>query len=33
MTTVYPTRRLPGGGEQRVENEDVASALLRFASG
>ena len=34
MATVHATRRLPdGSGEGRVENEDVASALVRFASG
>lgn len=34
MQTVYPTRPLPGGsGEGRVENEDCASALVRFRSG
>jgi predicted dehydrogenase len=33
MTTVYPTRRLADGSEERVENEDVASALVRFAGG
>jgi predicted dehydrogenase len=36
LTTTIPRRPLPGpraGGERQVENEDVAHALLRFASG
>jgi len=34
MQTVYPTRRkADGSGEAPVENEDCASALVRFASG
>jgi predicted dehydrogenase len=30
---VHETRPLPGGGRAAVENEDTATALLRFASG
>lgn len=36
LTTIVPQRPLPGhrsGGQRQVENEDVAHALLRFASG
>ncbi|MCR4267687.1 Gfo/Idh/MocA family protein [Nitratireductor sp. ZSWI3] len=34
MQTIHETRPLPdGSGRGRVENEDVASALVRFASG
>jgi predicted dehydrogenase len=34
MQIVHPTRPLPGGGGTgRVENEDIASALVRFAGG
>lgn len=34
MATVYETRPMPdGSGRGRVENEDVASALVRFACG
>lgn len=34
MDTIHATRRLAeGGGEAAVENEDVASALVRFANG
>ncbi|QYK43415.1 MAG: Gfo/Idh/MocA family oxidoreductase [Paracoccaceae bacterium] len=34
IETIHRTRPLPGGaGEAAVENEDAASALLRFASG
>jgi predicted dehydrogenase len=34
MATVHETRPLPdGSGRGRVENEDIASALVRFASG
>lgn len=29
-TLVHPIRKLPGGGERRVENEDHAAAMLRF---
>ena len=29
----YPTRPLPEGGEAPVENEDIASALVRFEAG
>lgn len=30
---IHPTRPLPGGGRAAVENEDTATAILRFASG
>lgn len=33
MQTVHETRPLPEGGRAEVENEDVASALLRFENG
>lgn len=34
MQTVYPTRPMPdGNGVGNVENEDIASALLRFENG
>ncbi|MCV6574724.1 MAG: Gfo/Idh/MocA family oxidoreductase [Cohaesibacter sp.] len=34
MQTVYPTRPMPdGNGVGKVENEDIASALLRFENG
>ncbi|MHB2263787.1 Gfo/Idh/MocA family protein [Aliihoeflea sp. PC F10.4] len=29
----YPTRPMPGGGDGPVENEDLASALVRFETG
>jgi predicted dehydrogenase len=32
-TLVHPVRRVPGGGERAVENEDHASAQVRFAGG
>ena len=33
VETVHAERPVPGGGMARVENEDVAHALVRFASG
>ncbi|MEH6717768.1 MAG: Gfo/Idh/MocA family oxidoreductase [Aurantimonas endophytica] len=33
MGAAYATRPLPEGGEGAVENEDVASALVRFSAG
>ena len=33
MQTIYPERPKPGGGRGTVENEDVASALMRFPGG
>jgi predicted dehydrogenase len=34
LTTTIPRRRAPGSGDERaVENEDIAHAMLRFASG
>jgi predicted dehydrogenase len=33
LATTIPRRPVPGGGERAVENEDIAHALLRFASG
>ena len=33
ISTAYADRPLAGGGMARVENEDIASALLTFASG
>jgi predicted dehydrogenase len=33
LKTVIADRPLPGGGRRRVENEDQAHALVRFASG
>ena len=33
MQTIYTTRPKPGGGTGPVENEDVATALLRFPGG
>ena len=33
IQTIYPTRPKPEGGVGEVENEDVATALLRFAGG
>lgn len=33
MQIVHETRPLPEGGRARVENEDTATAILRFASG
>ena len=33
MQTIYPTRPKPEGGRGEVENEDVATALMRFPGG
>lgn len=33
VETVHADRPLPGGGSARVENDDIAHALVRFASG
>lgn len=33
IAAAYPTRPLPGGGSAAVENEDIASALVRFEAG
>ncbi len=33
MQTIHQTRPLPDGGRAAVENEDTATAILRFASG
>jgi predicted dehydrogenase len=33
MGAAYETRPLPGGGDGTVENEDLASALVRFSAG
>jgi len=33
MATIVPRRPVRGGGTREVENEDIAHALLRFASG
>jgi predicted dehydrogenase len=33
VDTVYAERALPGGGAAKVENDDIAHALVRFAGG